>query len=157
VKKVSGEITEIYTLFIFPLDIFIRYFFIAGYAETVLTEKQDLKERTMSIGQHVMGPVGYIVFKTRRRDRTDTILKAVFLSLQLLDLVLTLLATRSGYPELNPVLRGSLDSLSKMAILKFGIPVLISWFVPGRWLIPAILLLCGVVGWNVKELLCLAF
>jgi hypothetical protein len=111
----------------------------------------------MSIGQHVAGPIGYIVFKTRKRDKTDTILKAVFLSLQLLDLVLTLLAARSGYPELNPLLRGSLDSISKLAIFKFGIPVLISWFVPGRWLIPAILLLCMVVGWNVKELLLLWF
>ena len=110
----------------------------------------------MSIGQHITGPLGYIVLKTKKRDRTDTILKAVFLSLQMLDLVLTLLAARSGYPELNPVMRGSLDSLTKLAIFKFGIPVLISWFVPGRWLIPAILLLCGVVGWNVKELVCLA-
>ena len=111
----------------------------------------------MSIGQHITGPLGYIVLKTKKRDRTDTILKAVFLSLQMLDLVLTLLAARSGYPELNPVMRGSLDSLTKLAIFKFGIPVLISWFVPGRWLIPAILLLCGVVGWNVKELVCLVF
>ena len=123
---------------------------------TVFTEKHNLKGRTMSIGQHITGPLGYIVLKTRKRDRTDTILKAVFLSLQMLDLVLTLLAARSGYPELNPVMRGSLDSLTKLAIFKFGIPVLISWFVPGRWLIPAILLLCGVVGWNVKELVCLA-
>jgi hypothetical protein len=29
--------------------------------------------------------------------------------------------------------------------------------VPGRLLIPAIILLCGVVGWNVKELVCLVF
>lgn len=109
----------------------------------------------MSIGQHIAGPIGYIVFKAGKRDRTDTILKAVFLSFQLLDLALTLLAMRSGYPELNPFLRGSLDSLTKLAIIKFAIPVLISWFVPGRWLVPAILLLCGVLGWNVKELLLL--
>ena len=107
----------------------------------------------MSLGQHIAGPIGYIVYKTRQRDKVDTILKAVFLSLQLLDLALTLLAARSGYPELNPFIRGSLDSLTKLAIIKFAIPVLISWFVPGRWLIPAILLLCMVTGWNIKELL----
>jgi len=111
----------------------------------------------MSLGQHIAGPIGYIVYKTRKRDRIDTLLKAVFLSLQLLDLILTLLAARSGYPELNPLLKGSLDSVTKLAILKFGIPVLISWFVPGRWLIPAILLLCNVIGWNIKELIFLWF
>ena len=111
----------------------------------------------MSIGQHITGPIGYIVNQTRKRDGIDTALKATFLSLQLLDLFLTLLAVRSGYPELNPFVKGSLDSITKLAIIKFGIPVLISWFVPGRWLIPAILLLCGVVGWNIKELLMVMF
>ena len=111
----------------------------------------------MTAGRHITGPIGYIVYKTRKRDRTDTICKAAFLSLQLLDLLLTLLAARSGYPELNPFIRGSLDSLTKQAIVKFGIPVLISWFVPGRWLIPAILLLCGVITWNLKELFLLWF
>ena len=111
----------------------------------------------MSIGQHIMGPIGYIVAKTNRRDTTDTVLKAVFLSLQMIDLTLTLVAARSGDPELNPVMKASLDSMYKLAIFKFGIPLLISWFVPGRLLIPAIILLCGVVGWNVKELVCLVF
>lgn len=111
----------------------------------------------MSIGQHITGPIGYIITKTNRRDMTDTVLKATFLSLQLIDLILTLVAARSGYPELNPVMRTSVDSLYKLAIFKFGIPLLISWFVPGRLLIPAIILLCGVLGWNVKELLCLVF
>ena len=111
----------------------------------------------MSIGQHIMGPIGYIAAKANRRDMTDTVLKVVFLSLQMVDLTLTLVAARSGYPELNPYMRGSLDSAYKLAIFKFGIPVFISWFVPGRFLIPAILLLCGVVGWNVKELLMLVF
>ncbi len=110
----------------------------------------------MSIGQHITGPIGYIVTKTNRRDTTDTVLKVAFLSLQLVDLLLTLLAARSGYPELNPFIRASLDSIYKMAIFKFAIPLLISWFVPGRLLLPAILLLAGVVGWNVKELISLA-
>jgi hypothetical protein len=110
----------------------------------------------MSFTQHVMGTIGYIVTKANQRDKTDTVLKVVFLSLQLADLMLTVIAARSGYSELNPFMRASLDSVYKLAIFKFGIPVLISWFVPGRWLIPAILLLGGVVGWNTKELISLA-
>lgn len=116
-----------------------------------------MKEKTMSTGQHFTGTLAYIIAQSRKRDKVDTILKAVFLSLQLADFVLTLVAARCGYPELNPLLRGSLDSTTKLAIFKFGIPVLISWFVPGRWLLPAILLLIGVVGWNVKEIICLVW
>ncbi|MHB8104951.1 MAG: DUF5658 family protein [Dehalococcoidales bacterium] len=110
----------------------------------------------MSLGQNITGPLAYFVAQSRKRDKLDTILKAVFLFLQLADFVLTIVAARSGYPELNPLMQGSLDSVTKMAILKFGIPVLISWFVPGRWLLPAILLLCGIMGWNIKELIGLA-
>jgi hypothetical protein len=111
----------------------------------------------MSIERHVTGPIGYLVLKSLQRDKTDTLLKAVFLFLQFIDLALTLVAARYGYPELNPFMRLSLDSLYKLALFKFFLPVLISWFVPGRWLLPAIMLLAGVVGWNVKELILLAF
>jgi hypothetical protein len=110
----------------------------------------------MSIGQRFMGPIAYLIAQSKKRDRLDTALKAVFLSLQLVDLVLTVLAARYGWSELNPLMQGSLDSVMKLAVFKFGIPVLISWFVPGRWLIPASLLLCGVIGWNIKEIAMLA-
>ncbi|OGO20575.1 MAG: hypothetical protein A2Z15_07035 [Chloroflexi bacterium RBG_16_50_11] len=109
----------------------------------------------MSIGQNITGPLAYIVVQSKKRDKLDTILKATFLSLQMVDLILTALAARYGWPELNPLMKASMDSTYKLAIFKFGIPVLISWFVPGRFLIPAILLLCGVVGWNIKELVTL--
>jgi len=110
----------------------------------------------MSTGQRKIGFFGYIVLKGRQRDRTDTVLKVAFLSLQLIDLTMTLAAARCGYPELNPFVKASLSSFYLMVVFKFAIPVIISWFVPGRWLVPAILLLCGVVGWNAKELVCLA-
>jgi hypothetical protein len=110
----------------------------------------------MSIGQHFTGPLAYFVAQSRKRDKLDTILKVVFLSLQLVDFTLTILAARFGWSELNPLMQGSLDSLTKLAIFKFAVPVVISWFVPGRWLLPAILLLVGVVGWNVTELIMLA-
>ncbi len=111
----------------------------------------------MSVGGNLSGPISYLIIKSRQRDRADMVLKVAFLSLQLADFALTLVAARYGYPELNPLLRTSVGSLSLLAIFKFAIPVAISWFVPGRWLVPAILLLCGVVGWNIKELLMLAF
>jgi hypothetical protein len=110
----------------------------------------------MSINRHITGPIGYLVLKSRQRDTTDTLLKVVFLSLQLIDFALTLIAARYGFPELNPFMKISLDSLYKLAVFKFFIPVLISWFVPGRWLLPAILLLGGVLGWNIRELILLA-
>ena len=111
----------------------------------------------MSLGQRVAGPIANIIARSRRRDKTDTVLKIIFLSLQFVDLLFTALAARYGWLELNPFMKASMDSTFKLAIFKFGIPVLISWFVPGRWLIPAIMLLVMVVGWNVKELIMLAF
>jgi hypothetical protein len=110
----------------------------------------------MTVNQRVIGSVGHILAVCRKKDRTDTALKAVFLLLQMADLVLTLVAARSGWVELNPIMRAQLDSLAIMALVKFVIPGLVSWFVPGRLLIPAILLLCGVIGWNLKEMICLA-
>jgi hypothetical protein len=114
------------------------------------------EKKTISFRQHITGPLSYIITRSRRRDKLDIILKIVFLSLQAVDLVLTALAARYGWSELNPIMLGSLDSIYKLALFKFLIPALISFFVPGRWLIPAILLLCGIVGWNVKELISLA-
>jgi hypothetical protein len=117
---------------------------------------QDAQEKkTLTIGQHLGGTLSYILTRSRRRDKWDTILKVIFLVLQLADLVLTALAARYGWTELNPMMQSSLNSISKLAFLKFSIPVLISWFVPGRWLIPAILLLCMIVGWNVTQILML--
>jgi hypothetical protein len=110
----------------------------------------------MSTGQHFSGPLAYFIAQSRRRDRVDIILKLVFLSLQLVDLILTILAVRFGWSELNPLMQGSTNSLILMSVIKFLVPVAISWFVPGRWLVPAILLLCGILGWNVKEIIYLA-
>jgi len=123
----------------------------------VFTRYRNVQEKkTLSARQHIMGALTYFVIWSRRRDRLDTILRIVFFSLQSVDLILTALAARYGWVELNPIMQGSLNSMSKMALLKFFIPALIALFVPGRWLIPAILLLCGIIGWNVKELISLA-
>ena len=111
----------------------------------------------MTFNQRAIKPLTYIVIACKKKDMTDTVLKVTFLILQMVDLALTLYAARAGYPELNPFMRASLDSVYKMAVFKFAIPLLISWFVPGRLLIPAIVLLGAVTGWNIKELLCLMF
>lgn len=111
----------------------------------------------MASGQYILRPPGYLAGKINRWESDDIVLKITYLSLQMLDLGLTLLAAHLGFPELNPWMRASLASPGQMAVFKFGIPLLISWFVPGKFLIPAIVLLGGVVGWNIKELLILLF
>jgi hypothetical protein len=111
----------------------------------------------MASGQYILRPLIYPVGKNSRRGTCDIALKITYLSLQMFDLGLTLLAAHLGFPELNPFVRASLASPGQLAIFKFGIPLIISWFVPGKFLIPAIVLLCGVVGWNVKELVILLF
>ena len=111
----------------------------------------------MAIGQYVLGPLGCSAERNARRESYDIVLKIAYLSLQMFDLGLTLLGAHFGFPELNPLMRVSLASPGQLVVFKLGIPLLISWFVPGKFLIPAIVLLCGVVGWNIKELLILVF
>jgi hypothetical protein len=99
--------------------------------------------------------MAYIVAACKKKDKTDTFLKVAFLTLQMADLMLTLIAARSGWAELNPVMKAQLASFYKLVGFKFAVPVLVSWFVPGRLLIPAIVLLCLITGWNLKEMICL--
>ena len=80
-------------------------------------------------------------------------LKLSYLSLQLIDLGLTLLAVNLGFLELNPFIRGMLTTPLQLAMMKLVIPFLLIWLVPGRFLVPGIALLSVVVAWNIKELL----
>ena len=80
-----------------------------------------------------------------------------YISLQLIDLGLTIMAAGSGYNELNPFIRGLLDAPLQLFMVKLIIPASIALLVPGKFLIPGVLLLSLIVGWNVKELLSLAF
>lgn len=90
-----------------------------------------------------------------RYDSTDLALKISYLILQVLDLGLTLLAMALGASELNPVMRASLASPVQLAVMKGGLPLMLAWLLPGRFLIPGIVFLLFVVVWNVKELLML--
>ena len=79
--------------------------------------------------------------------------KASFVLLHQFDLVLTVLAVTLGFSELNPLMRYLVAMPFLLLIVKLAIPLLIAWLAPGKLLLPAIILLCLVVIWNIKELL----
>ena len=85
--------------------------------------------------------------------RQCTVEKISFVLLNQLDLVLTVLAINLGFSELNPLIRYLVEMPIMLLIVKFAIPLLIAWLIPGRLLLPAIILLSLVVVWNVKEIL----
>jgi hypothetical protein len=114
-------------------------------------------EKILTFDQRIAGAFSFIVIACKKKDKIDTALKVAFLTLQMADLMLTLVAARNGWIELNPVMRAQLDALYKIMLFKFAVPILVSWFVPGRLLIPAILLLCGILGWNFHQMICLMF
>ena len=80
-------------------------------------------------------------------------LKISYVLLHQVDLILTLFAVSVGLSELNPVMRNLLDSPIQLLVVKLVIPVLIVWLLPGKFLIPALVLIVLVVIWNVKEIL----
>jgi len=83
----------------------------------------------------------------------DIVIKASYLLLQQIDLVLTVFAISIGLTEINPLMRSLLASPFLLVAAKLIIPLFIVWLVPGKFLIPAVGLLTLVVIWNVKELL----
>ncbi len=87
--------------------------------------------------------------------RQGTAEKAAFILLNQFDLTLTVLAIQLGFTELNPFVRYLVDLPVLLLVIKFAIPVLIAWLIPGRLLLPSIVLLALIAAWNVKELLLL--
>ena len=79
--------------------------------------------------------------------------KVSFVLLNQLDLMLTVFAVSAGLSELNPFIRHLVTIPIMLLIIKCAVPLLIAWLIPGRLLLPAIILLALVVSWNVKELL----
>ena len=79
-------------------------------------------------------------------------IKFSYVFLHQVDLVLTVLATSAGFSELNPIIKSMIGAPSELLLVKLIIPLLIAWLVPGKLLLPAVLLLSAVVGWNLKEL-----
>ena len=87
---------------------------------------------------------------TFRRAWTE---KICFITLNCLDLVLTVFATECGLYEMNPFVQTLLNTPLALLTIKIFIPVLIAWLIPGKLLLPAIIFLTLVVVWDVKELL----
>ncbi len=83
--------------------------------------------------------------------------KASFVLLNQFDLLLTLLAVSIGLHELNPFMRLILTSPVQAMLFKIAIPLVVAWLIPGKLLLPAVVLLCFVVGWDVKELVIYLF
>ena len=94
----------------------------------------------------------YLAEKRSRYQLRGIALKVSYVFLHQLDIVLTIFAMQHGLSELNPLMRGLLDSPLQLVVAKFVIPLLIAWFIPSKLLVPAVLLMCLVIGWNVKEL-----
>jgi hypothetical protein len=84
--------------------------------------------------------------------RGDTFEKIAFILLNQVDIALTFYALSLGLSELNPVMQALVRSPLELMAVKLLVPALIAWLTPGKLLIPAILLLCLIVGWDMKEL-----
>ncbi|MFC2002513.1 DUF5658 family protein [Chloroflexota bacterium] len=81
--------------------------------------------------------------------------KASYVFLHQLDLILTVLAVSLGFSELNPLMRCLLTAPVQLVVIKVFIPLVIVWLTPNKLLIPATAFIALVVVWNVKELLLL--
>lgn len=82
-------------------------------------------------------------------------LRVAYMALQLIDCLMTVLAVNAGFEEMNPVMRGLLGSPVQLLTFKLIVPLAIAWLVPARLLLPALVLLLVIIGFNVKELLLL--
>jgi hypothetical protein len=78
--------------------------------------------------------------------------KLSFLVLGELDFGLTLLAVTVGLSEQNPLMRNLLMAPAYLILVKVVAPIFIAWLTPGKLLIPAIVLLGFIIGWDMKEL-----
>ena len=82
-----------------------------------------------------------------------TSLKLAFVALGAADLLLTLYALSTGYVELNPIFEVARSRPADLFLLKVAGPVAIAWLVPSKLLVPSIVLLVGVIAWDVGALL----
>ena len=78
--------------------------------------------------------------------------KVSFISLGLLDLILTLVAINMGLSEINPLVIYLIQIPALFVMVKLFIPIIIAWILPGKLLLPSIGLLALVIIWNIKEL-----
>ena len=98
-----------------------------------------------------------LIWKSDRVGKWGLAIKASYLLLHQLDIMLTALAVSLGLAELNQLMRQLLASPLQLVVIKLVIPLLIAWLVPGKLLIPAVAFLALVIGWNIKELILVLF
>lgn len=79
-------------------------------------------------------------------------IKVAYVLLHQADILLTNLAVSTGFRELNPLIRGLLDTPVQLLAFKLIIPLIIAWLVPAKLLLPAMALLLVVIGLNLREL-----
>ena len=91
-------------------------------------------------------------FDSSATFQRSTAPKVWFILLSEMDLVLTSVAAYLGLWEINPFVRFLIEVPVLMLVMKLAIPILIAWLMPGRLLIPSIVLLALVVIWNISEL-----
>jgi hypothetical protein len=92
------------------------------------------------------------LFESSATFKKCAVEKTTFVALGFLDLVLTILAMKLGLDEINPLIKLALQLPLLMLVIKLFIPVFIAWLMPGKLLIPSIILLILVIIWNIKEL-----
>jgi hypothetical protein len=81
--------------------------------------------------------------------------KFAYILLVYLDIGLTFIALRLGGQELNPFMQGFVTNPLQFLLVK-GVPAIaIAWLCPAKLLIPAVVLMLLVVGWDAKELILL--
>ena len=85
--------------------------------------------------------------------RQCTAEKASFVLLSQFDLAATVLAVYLGFTELNPFIRLIINIPILLLMVKLAIPIIIAWLVPGKLLLPAIVLLALAAIWNIKEII----
>jgi len=79
-------------------------------------------------------------------------IKVAYVLLHQADILMTNFAISAGFKELNPVIRGLLDTPVQLLVFKLIIPLIIAWLVPAKLLLPALVLLLVVIGLNLTQL-----
>ena len=126
------------------------YFCVQLYYSSSVNVRKDERQEEMAVLQTAV--MRYISVAELKKGLS---LRVAYVVLQQADLLLTKFAISTGFEELNPVIRGSLDAPAQLLLYKIIIPVIIAALVPAKLLLPALVLLLAVIGWNLKELLSL--
>ena len=92
------------------------------------------------------------MLQTMATFRHGTQEKLLFLTLVYVDVVVSSFAVSAGFSEINPLMAQLLASPMMLILVKGVTPMVISWLVPSRLLLPSSLFMVLVLGWNFKEL-----